>query len=186
MQPLPDFFIVKTLDWSSEQPQISSESRDLKTITRRLPGHRYSAKMRLEVKPWDYMRAGAWLELMQGDNQFFTYTDSLWLGGVNRNVNGARAAGSSTVALTSVSGVEVGRFVNFTSHDKLYRIVYISGNTITLNTPLQVAVQAGSVANMANPRILLELPVELKRNAELSQGLTRTLGRINLRAQEAI
>lgn len=185
-QPLPDFFLVKTFEWHSEQPQISSESRDLKMITRRLPGHRYNVRMRLDVKPWDYMRAGAWLELMQGDNQFFTYTDSLWLGGSNRTVNGARPAGDSQIALTSVTGVQAGQFVNFSSHSKLYRIVNIAGNTLTLNTPLQYSVAAGSQALMETPKITLELPPDVKRNTQLTHGLTRDLGRINLRGIEAI
>lgn len=183
---LPSFFLVKTLDMSSVQPHQSSTSRDLKTLNRRLPGHRYDVRMRLEIEPWQYMAAGGWLEGMQRDNAFFTYSDPAWQVGTNKTVNGSRSAGDSQVAFTSISGVEIGHFVNFASHAKLYRIVDIAGNTVTLNTPLQSNVAGSSAANMAAPTITLELAPDLKSRGDLSSSLTRNLSRINLRAQEAL
>jgi hypothetical protein len=185
-QPLPDYFLVKTLEVSSTQPTISTTSRDLKTLQRRLPGHRYDVRMRLDVTPDNFMKAGGWLENMQRDNQFFTYSDPEWQIGSDRVVSGSSAAGGNQVTLSNITGVQVGWFLNFASHAKLYRVVDILANNIVLNTPLQSSVTDLSAVNMSAPVITLELVTDMKRASDITSGLTRELSRINLRAQEAL
>lgn len=183
---LPDFLIVKSLDIDSVTATISSRARNLKSSTRRLTGQQYVLRMRLEVAPWGYKQARAWLENLQRDGEYFEYTDETWRGGVDKITNGARNAGAETIALTSITGVNVGDSVNFSSHTKLYNIMKIAGNTITLNTKLQADVPASSTAFMANPKGLFQLPPEIKASGSIGSGLLRDLSRINLRAEEFI
>lgn len=181
-----DIFIIKSFDITSTVVHQSSTSRDLKTIGRNLGGHRFDARMRLEVKPEMAKAAFGFICNLQRNNQFFDYSDHLLGGGTDRTVNGARSAGDSQIALTSVAGVSVYDFVRFASHSKLYQIIDIAGNTLTLNTPLQGSVAGSTTASMANPSLRLELPPELKQDATLASRLRRELSSINLRFWERV
>lgn len=186
----PDFIERISFDMTSERVVVSSESRSKSVLTRSLTGQRFDVQMRCFVRPWNTLRAQGWIESMQRDNVTTTYTDEQWVEQQssigNKTTNGARAAGNTTVALTSISGVFVGARLNFAGHSKLYSVVAISGNTITLNTGLLASVAAGSAVNFSNPTVTLELAPELKRSSGVTQGLSRSLGRVNLRLQEVV
>lgn len=187
----PDYIGRTSFDMTSERVLVSSESRNKKVLTRSLTGQRFDVRMRCFVKPWDTLKAAGWLELMQQDGVDVTYTDESWIkqqGSIaNKTVGGGGSSiGSNQVTLNSSAGVFVGALLNFSGQDKLYKVLNISGNVITVNTGLQSALASGTAVIFNEPKITLELAPELKRSIGLSQGLEKQLATFNLRLHEVL
>jgi len=183
----PDFLIVKSIDTISNQPTVSSQARNGKTFTRELSGHRFDLNMRIDVIPTARKQAGGFFMALQSDASFVRYSAPEWAGdGGTKTTNGARVAGDRSIAFTSITGVQVYDWLTFANHDKLYRIIDISGNTVTLNTRLQSDIPAGTAVTLDAPTGLFELAPDLKGAASFNRRLLRELSSFNLRLIEAI
>lgn len=185
----PNFIGRQSFDMESVRVVVSSESRNLKTLTRSLTGQRFDVKMRCFVKPWDTLKAAGWLEAMQQDGASFTYTDETWIeqqAGITNKTAAAASSGATVLTLNSVAGLFVGALCNIGGQSKLYRVLAIAGNTVTLNTGIKNAISNNTAVVFSEPKITLELAPDLKRGGEVSQGLTRQLALINLRLIEVI
>lgn len=171
----------------SRRTVIASEARNLVSYQDDLGAHRFDFRMRCFCKPEGLRSANAFILFLQSPGNFVEYSDPDWQSSVgSKTTNGARSAGDTQIALTSITNVTVGMFLNFANHSKLYSIVHISGNTLTLNCPLQSSVPASTSVNLNTPKALIELPQDLKRSLSLSKKLRLELTDINLRFQEVI
>lgn len=166
---------------------IGTTSRNLKQIEDDLGAHRWDLNMRCFVMPFQDKAARGFLFSLQRINAFVEYSDPDWQTDIsNKTTNGARNAGDSQIALTSVAGLEPYLMLNFANHPKLYMIESINGNTLTLNCPLQKGVPASTAVIFNQPKGTFVLPTELKRSADLPKRLRLELLEFNLRLNEAV
>jgi hypothetical protein len=183
----PDSIIVKTFDITSRKNVVSSESRNLISLTRALSGQRWDCRFRIDVKPWNVNAALGFLMALQEDDANVEYTDPTWVDDVsNVGVSSAASSGALNVTLSSVADVYVGKLLNFSNHSKLYMVTAINGSAVRLNARLVSAVTTSHTAILNNPSVLLELAPDLKGGAQFSSRLMRELSSFNLRMQEVL
>jgi len=183
----PDHLIIKSVDIINNVSAVSSESRNKKILNRTLSGQRFDLNMRIDIAPWNTKKASGFLFSLQDDDVFVEYTDVDWIGTASNTTSvGGANKGARDIELASVTNLNAGDWVNFGGHDKLYKILYLVGNTITVNTNLLETVSNGEVVELENPKILLELAPDLKQSTTFSSRLHRDLSRFNLRMVEAL
>lgn len=181
----PNYIRVTSVDWSSEQNAVSSESRNLITLTRTLPGHRWAGRFNVQVLPYDVRSARAWLYGLQVDDANVTYSDEDWATNVTGvAVAAAASAGASTVSVSSTNDIEPGMMLNFGGHSKLYMVLSANAGNVQIFPELHADVIIGEALILDAPTATLELPPELKRSATLASQLERDPSSINLRMWE--
>ncbi len=183
----PDYLIIKSIDTINNVSTVSSEARNKKILNRTLTGQRFDFNIRMNVAPWNAKKASGFLFALQDDDVVTEYTDVSWLSDAsNTTVNGAVSAGGRDVVLDDVTDVSAGDWLNFGGHDKLYKILYLVGNTVTLNTGLLFSVTDAESVELASPKAVIELAPELKSSSTFSDKLHRDLSSFNARFVEVL
>lgn len=146
MPALPDEFEINRVTINNNNVIVSSESRSLITLQRKVPGQRWDFTLRSVLM--DYQTAQIVWAFLAGREQdldtiqitlpVFSYSD------VPDKVTSAAAnIGATTVTVTSSSGLEVGRYMQFTGHEKVYLVTDINANEIKFAPNLVRSVASG-------------------------------------------
>lgn len=183
----PDYLIVKSIDTINNVAAVSSEARNKKIFNRKIGGQRFDFNLRMNVKPWDTKKSSGFLFALQDDDTYTSYSDVTWAGTASNTVtDGAITAGSKSATLDDVTDLEAGDWMNFGNHTKLYKILYIVGSTVTLNTNILFGVPSGTFVELQSPSALLELAPELKASTTFSEKLHKDLASFNARFVEVL
>lgn len=182
---LPSYLFVKSCDLSSIQNVTSSESRNLITLSRTLPGHRWEMRMQIDIAPFNVRPARAFLYSLQRDNATTLYTDPDWETGITgREASTAATAGATQFEVSDTTDIQEGMFLNFAGHSKMYMVTGISGFNVEIFPELHADVALDENVILDSPSVEAELPPELKRSAQFSSSLERDLSNFALRLWE--
>lgn len=196
---------VQTLDNPVVKNVVSTEARNNRITSAEVSLGRYDLRVRCVIEPQDIAGVEAWLEAMQRNNAYTFYTDNQWgTQTTTTAVLGAPQKGDTQfqlgdLAIASDDGFTAnfatgeywlnvagaGSLITFSNHSKLYRIMSIDANAVTLTSPLRANI-GGATAEIGKPAIKVELAPDLKRNAEVTKTTHRDLGRANLRFVEIL
>lgn len=181
----PSYIRVNSVDWESEQNVASSESRNMITLNRTLPGHRWSGRFGIQVLPFDVRAARAWFYGLQRDDANVTYSDPDWATSITgRSASAAATSGATQFQISDQAGIEPGMMLNFSGHSKLYMVRDVSEFDVLIFPELHADVALDEPLVLDEPTATVELPPELKRSATLSSQLEKDPSSINLRMRE--
>lgn len=143
----------------SNTPAVFTESRSLITRTRRLPGQRWEIDLNGFVFPNDNNAFMAFIFSLQGPTSTFEYPLISFGKSLadNKAAGEVGAIGDTTLELSNVNDVNIGEFLQFANHTKVYQVHGISGNEITIFPHLHSAVALGEVVNFNNVRFRMRL-----------------------------
>ncbi len=143
----------------SNTPAISTESRSLITRTRRLPGQRWEMDLTGFTLPQDNNEFSAFLFGLQGPTATFDYS-LIGFGkssASNKTVSIAGSIGDSIISMSDSTNVNVGEFLSFASHTKVYQVHAVNGSNVTIFPNLQRDVTLGEVVNFSDVKFKMRL-----------------------------
>ena len=143
----------------SNTPAVSTESRSLITRTRRLPGQRWEMDLTGFTLPGDNNAFSAFLFGLQGPTATFDYS-LIGFGkskALDKTVTADLAIGSSIIGMSDSTLVEVGQFLSFAAHAKVYQVHAIDGSNVTIFPNLQRAITLGEIVNFSDVKFRMRL-----------------------------
>lgn len=147
MALLPSAFKIARAELINNSNETTSESRSLIVRSRKTNGQRFEFYIEsVSYEPQDIKPLMGFFAGVKQSLDVVTFTLPVFSESTcpNKTVNGARVAGTTTVAVTSGAGVQVGDYFNFSNHSKAYIVTGISGNTITFAPNLTTNVPNGA------------------------------------------
>lgn len=143
----------------SNTPAVLTTSRSLITRSRRLPGQRWEFDLTGFVLPNDNNAFSAFLFGLQGPTDTFDYSligfgKSL---AANKTVNASLAIGASIIGMSNSDNINIGEFLSFTAHSKVYQVHAIDGSNVTIFPNLQREITLGEMVNFSDVKFKMRL-----------------------------
>lgn len=177
--PLPTQLTIESVELKSNSPTILSEGRNLVTLARAIPTHRWEMTLKSVNLPLlDSRAVNAWVNSLGGRNGTFTAVipEISTPKGVATGapvVSGAHAIGANSVSVSafavSVAGqLRAGDMVKFANHAKVYQVTADANSSATGTATLSIyprlmkAVPAGTALTVRDVPFLLRLDNDIQ------------------------
>lgn len=190
--PLPTQFAIDTVELKSNSPTIVSEGRNLVTLARSIPSHRWEMTIKsVNLSPADSRAVSAWLNSLGGRQGTFTavlpeFSAPKGVASGSPVVSGAHSIGAATVSMSGfvqsvVGQLKAGDLLKFANHSKVYQVTTDASSnasgvmTVTIFPKLMRAVPSATAVIVRDVPFLLRLNndiQEFKLSAQNS-GFTR-------------
>lgn len=177
--PLPTQLTIESVELKSNSPTILSEGRNLVTLARSIPTHRWEMTLKSVNLPLlDSRAVSAWVNSLGGRNGTFTAVipEISTPKGVASGAPVANSAHAIGVGVISISGfsasvlgqLRAGDMVKFGNHSKVYQVILdvsssASGTaTLSIYPRLMKAVPAGTAVTVRDVPFLLRLDNDIQ------------------------
>lgn len=177
--PLPSQLIIESVELKSNSPTIVSEGRNLVTLARSIPTHRWEMTLKsVNLTILDSRAVSAWVNSLGGRNGTFTavipeVSAPKGVATGSPLVSGAHAIGVGTVNLTGftaniVGQLRAGDMVKFANHSKVYQVTADANSsaagavTLSIYPKLMKAVPTATALTMNNVPFLLRLDNDIQ------------------------
>lgn len=156
--PLPTQLAIESVELKSNSPTILSEGRNLVTLTRAIPTHRWEMTLKsVNLSPVDSRAVSAWANSLGGRNGTFTavipeVSTPKGVATGNPVVSGAHAIGASSLSASGftvsvVGQLKAGDIIKLGNHSKVYQVT------------ADVSSNASGVASIAiYPKLMKSVP----------------------------
>ena len=143
----------------SNTPVVITESRSLITRTRRLPGQRWEMDLTGFVLPQDNNEFSAFLFGLEGPTATFNYSLISFgkSSASDKTVNTDRSIGDSVISMSNSDNINVGEFLSFTNHAKVYQVHAVNGTNVRIFPNLQRSITSGEVVNLSDVKFRMRL-----------------------------
>lgn len=177
--PLPSQLAIESVELKSNSPTILSEGRNLVTLTRAIPSHRWEATLKsVSLTSSESRAVYAWLNALGGRYGTFTAVlpDISTPKGVatgNPITSGANAIGTSTVSMSGftasvVGQLKAGDLIKFANHSKVYQVTADASSnssgvsSISFYPKLMKAVPSGTAVTVRDVPFLFRLDNDIQ------------------------
>jgi hypothetical protein len=177
--PLPIQLAIESVELKSNSPTILSEGRNLVTLTRTIPTHRWEMTLKsVNLSSLDSRAVSAWVNSLGGRNGTFTAVIpeiSSPKGAATGSpvVSGSHAIGvgvvsASAFAANVVGQLKAGDMLKFANHSKVYQVTQdVSSSatgsaTVNIYPKLMKAVPAGTALTIKDVPFLLRLDNDIQ------------------------
>ncbi len=166
------------IEITSNSPAYINESQSLKTIAVSTGAQRWELSLTTgNLKEGDFRRAWAFLNGLGGKANTFNIAMPLLskpIGAVTGLVQTftSHSGGDQEINFTNYFA-EIGDFVRFTGHSKLYQIINIAGSSATIYPPLINDVTASETVNVNDALITVRLNSNLSKLKVPSQKIAK-------------
>jgi hypothetical protein len=156
------------VDPLSNSPGYINQSQSLKTIAVSNGAQRWEWSLTTgDLKEADFRRVWAFLNSLSGKSKTFDIKVPLFskpLGVVTGLVQSFtnHNLGDDTINFTNYTA-EIGDFVRFSGHIKLYQVVDVAGSSVTIFPPLLKSVGASEVVNVSDVLLTARLNSKLSK-----------------------
>ena len=156
--PLPTQLAIESVELKSNSPTIVSEGRNLVTLSRSIPSHRWEVSIKsVNLGPLDSRAVSAWVNSLGGRHGTFTavlpeVSSPKGSAGGAPQVSGTHSIGVSSVNLIgfslSVVGIlKAGDILKFSNHSKVYQVIADASSSAT-----------GSASVSIYPKLMKQVP----------------------------
>ena len=151
MAAFPDYFLIDNIEVISNIPTVASESQSLITYVRLRNAQRWDINLDCRTKPWDTKKAFAFQNSLKAGSVVNEFTLPVFGESAASDTTAltAEAIGATTIEVSNVTDVEIGDYVGFAGHTKVYLITDINVNELTFfpNLTSAVAISEGVTFN---------------------------------------
>lgn len=177
--PLPTQLSIDTVELKSNSPTILSEGRNLVTLTRTIPTHRWEMTLKsVNLAPIDARAVNAWVNSLGGRNGTFTgvipeISNPKGVASGAPVTSGVHTIGGSNISMSGfTSGVagqlRAGDILKFANHAKVYQVISdVSSNSsgmanVNIYPKLMKQVPSGTAVIVKDVPFLLRLDNDIQ------------------------